>query len=160
MKIATTKNVNDPSKDEKIIQSNNIATVFLLRKDGGALLQLRDNKPGLREAGRWVPPGGGIELGESAEVAAQRELLEETEYDCDELHFLTSFEQQIEGWSPYKLSVFWGIYDGKQSVQCHEGQDLRFVKRQHAPQYKISTKLLYLWDQALKDAKSLLETSI
>ncbi len=100
--------------------------------------------------------GGGIEPDESLEVAAKRELLEETEYNCDELHLLTSFDHQLEGWSPYKLSVFWGIYDGKQSLQCHEGQDLRFVERQHAPQYDISTKLLSLWDQALKDAKYLL----
>ena len=142
---------------KKIIQSNNIAAVFLLRKDGAALLQLRDDKPGLRNASKWVPPGGAVEPGETLEAAAKRELREETGYCCHQLHWLTSFEDQVEGWPPYTLSIFLGFYDGVQPVHCHEGQDLRFVERQQASQYDIPLPLLPLWDQALKEAKIIVE---
>jgi len=144
---------NSESEDEKIIQSNNIAAVFLLKKDGAALLQLRDDKPGLRHPAKWVPPGGGVEAGETLEMAAKREFLEETDYDCHELYWLTSFKDQVAGWPPYTLSVFWGIYDGVQPVCCHEGQELKFVKRQHASQYDIPPRLLPLWDHAIESAK-------
>ena len=148
---------NFDAQNEKIIQSDNIAAVFLLRKDGAALLQLRDDKPGLREAGKWVPPGGGVESGETLEMAAKREFFEETDYDCHCLHWLTSFENKVEGWPPYTLSFFWQIYDGVQSFHCYEGQDLQFVKRQQASQYDIPLQLLPLWDQILKEAKITVE---
>jgi ADP-ribose pyrophosphatase YjhB (NUDIX family) len=139
--------------DRKITQSNNIAAVFLLRNDGAALLQLRDDKPSLRNAAKWVPPGGAVESCETLEMAAKRELREETDYDCHEIYWLTSFEDQVIGWPSYTLSVFWGPYDGVQPVHCHEGQDLRFVRRQQVSQYDIPSRLLPLWDQALKKAK-------
>ena len=39
------------------VGEDRVSTVFLLREDGSALLQLRDVKPGLRHSGMWVPPG-------------------------------------------------------------------------------------------------------
>ena len=57
-----------------------VGAVFLLRKDGAALLQLRDEKPGLRHAGKWVPPGGHAEDWEKIEDCASREFYEETNY--------------------------------------------------------------------------------
>ena len=63
-----------------------------------------------------------------------------------------SFEDEVEGWPPYTLTVFWGAYDGKQAVRCREGQDLRFVRREDAPRYDIPPQLLPLWDQALAKA--------
>ena len=54
--------------------------------DGAALLQHRDDKPELRRAGMWVPPGGGLDPGEPAEAGARREIREETGYLCGELH--------------------------------------------------------------------------
>jgi len=41
-----------------------VGGVVLLRDDNSALLQLRDNKPGLNAAGLWVFPGGHCEPGE------------------------------------------------------------------------------------------------
>lgn len=134
-------------------QSSNIAAVFLLRADGAALLQLRDDKPGLRNAAKWVPPGGGVEDCECLMEAAARELLEETEYTSRDLNWLVTFEDKVEGWLPYTLSVFWEIYDEAQTVCCHEGQDLQFVKRQRADLYDIPPQLLSLWDQALGQAE-------
>src|SRR5207244_7304545 len=58
-----------------------VAGVVLLRDDNSALLQLRDNKPGLNAAGLWVFPGGHCEPGESIEAGARREFREETGYE-------------------------------------------------------------------------------
>ncbi|PYM15194.1 MAG: hypothetical protein DME18_04840, partial [Verrucomicrobia bacterium] len=84
------------SRADSAVNLPNVAGVVLLRDDHAALLQLRDNKPGLRAAGRWVFPGGHCQSGESIEDCARREFLEETDYVCGELRPLTSFFDDTE----------------------------------------------------------------
>ena len=138
--------------DTPLQQRSPIAAVFLLRNDGAALLQLRDNKPGLRNAGMWVPPGGGLEENESQIECAYREFFEETAYRCTELIWLASIEDVVEGWPEYQLTIFWGFYDDQQHFRCQEGQDLKFVMREEADQYQVPKKLISLWDLALEEA--------
>ena len=133
-------------------QSSTIAAVFLFRDDGAALLQLRDNKPDLRNAGMWVPPGGGLEENESLIECAYREFFEETAYRCSELSWLASIEDLVEGWPEYHLTIYWGIYDEQQHFRCQEGQDLKFVMREEAEKYQVPKKIIPLWDLALEDA--------
>ena len=133
--------------------TDRIGAVILLREDGAALLQLRDNKEGLRNAGMWVPPGGHAEPGETIEMCAQREFLEETDYNCSNLHWLTDFEDSVEGWPPYQLTVFWACYDGVQRIHCNEGQALKFIRRDDASSYNIPLYLMNIWDMALRAAK-------
>lgn len=54
-----------------------VATVLLVDARGWVLLQLR-SQDAPASPGVWSLPGGGIELGETPEEAARRELLEET----------------------------------------------------------------------------------
>jgi len=133
--------------------SERVGAVILLRHDGAALLQLRDSKVGLRHAGMWVPPGGHAEPNETIEICARRELLEETDYDSSDLQWLTEFEDHVEGWPPYQLTVFWAFYDGIQPVRCREGQALEFIRREEADTYDIPTYLIHIWDMALSAAK-------
>jgi len=130
-----------------------IGAVILLRADGAALLQLRDFKEGLRNAGMWVPPGGHAEAGEAIEVCAKREMLEETDYNCADLQWLTELENHVEGWPPYRLTIFWAKYDGVQSICCREGQALKFIRREEADAYDIPPYLIRIWDMALSVAK-------
>lgn len=130
-----------------------VGAVILLRGDGAALLQLRDDKEGLRNAGMWVPPGGHAEPGETIETCARREFLEETEYYCSNLQWLTDLEDSIEGWPPYQITVFWAYYDGIQKTRCNEGQSLEFIKRKDASSYDIPLYLINIWDMALNAAK-------
>ncbi len=131
-------------------EKERVAALFLLRDDGALLMQHRDDKPGLRLANRWVPPGGHCEEYESAEDCVRREFLEETGYSCDELNFLVSFmDDNAEGFPPYPLAVFWARYDGVQSVKALEGQAMEFVERGRASAYEIPQYLIELWDRAI-----------
>jgi 8-oxo-dGTP pyrophosphatase MutT (NUDIX family) len=132
---------------------------MLLRRDGAALLQHRDNKPGLRNAGMWVPPGGHAEAGESMVDCARRELREETEYDGSDLRILLSFDDAIAGWPVYRLTIFWCWYDGIQPIACHEGQSLAFIERSTAANYPIPDYVIKAWDVALAAASATTETS-
>jgi 8-oxo-dGTP pyrophosphatase MutT (NUDIX family) len=130
-----------------------IAGVVLLRDDGAALLQHRDEKPGLPHAGLWVPPGGHREPGEPIEVCARREFEEETGYRLDQLEFLTRFlDENIPGAPPSSITIFWGRYDGVQTPACYEGQALEFVPRSRADALKVPRYLVDVWDRALAAA--------
>jgi len=59
-------------------------------RDGRALI-IRRGKDPLR--GRWVVPGGTVELGETLEEALVRELLEETGVRAEPLQLLTVFDR-------------------------------------------------------------------
>lgn len=134
-----------------------VAAVIVIRRDGAALLQHRDDKPNLRNSGMWVPPGGHGEAGESSIDCARRELREETEYDAAELRFLMAFKDAVEGWPEYQLTIFWCWYDEAQPVVCHEGQALAFINRSMAANYPIPVYLLNAWDAALAAAGSITE---
>lgn len=137
----------------KIVSRKTVVGVFLLREDGAALLQLRDNKPDLPRAGMWSLPGGHCEPGESIEMSARRELQEETGYACRELYPIADvadFEDRDDKMSgPHHLVVYWAPYDGKQPVECREGQTIRFVERGEASHYPIPAHLLPVWDRSL-----------
>jgi len=130
-----------------------VGAVILLRGDGAALLQLRDDKEGLRNAGMWAPPGGHAEPVETIEICAHREFLEETDYNCSNLQLLTDFEDSIAGWPTYRLTIFWDFYDGVQKTCCKEGQSLEFIRREDANSYSIPIYLLNFWDMAIIAAK-------
>lgn len=132
-----------------------VGAVMLLRDDGAALLQLRDAKPGLRNAGLWVPPGGHAEPGEAIEACARREFHEETDYRCGQLQWLCTFEDRVEGFPPYTLTVFWSRYDGRQRVVCREGQALEFVRREEAEGRAMPQYLRQLWNDAYTQACNL-----
>ena len=127
-------------------------SVFVLRDDGAALLQHRDDKPELRYPGMWGPPGGHAEAGESMVECARRELREETEYDCPDLRYLLVLDDVIEGHPPYRITMFWCRYDGIQPIVCHEGQAVTFIKRSEAKKLPMPVFICDAWDAALAAA--------
>ncbi|HJS59575.1 MAG TPA: NUDIX hydrolase [Vicinamibacteria bacterium] len=61
--------------------------------DAGRVLLIKRGKPPLY--GRWVVPGGTVELGESLEQALVREVREETGLEVRPRAFLTAFERIV-----------------------------------------------------------------
>ncbi len=78
--------------------------VVVLRED--AVLLVRRGKP--PNIGSWTLPGGAQEIGETAEAAARRELLEETGVAVGPLHFaavVDSIRRDDEGRVQYHYTI-------------------------------------------------------
>lgn len=133
------------------VECRQICGVVLLRGDGAALLQLRDDIPGINDPGLWCFPGGHLEPDERHENGARREFLEETRYCCGELHRLVAFPARAIGYSQdFEVTFYWCRFDGKQSFVCGEGQDLRFVARADGDDLPRRDYLTQVWDLALR----------
>ena len=129
-----------------------VCGVVLLRQDGAALLQFRDNKPHIEDPGIWVFPGGHIELGETPEAGARREFFEETMYHCGDLRELVRYSSRDLGYNAdYPVIFFWALFDGAQEIQCREGQEVRFVPRNSALELPRRSYLVDVWDLALSE---------
>ena len=121
-----------------------VVGVVLLRDDGAALLQHRDDIETISDPGLWVFPGGHVEPGEAPEAGAAREFEEETCYRCARLHFVTRFSVPED-----ELFFFWDTYDGRQAVECREGQALQFVSREDVKKLPHQNYLPRVWDLAV-----------
>jgi 8-oxo-dGTP pyrophosphatase MutT (NUDIX family) len=131
-----------------------VGGVVLLRQDGAALMQLRDNKPNLNAAGQWVFPGGHCEDQEECCDCARREFLEETGYDCSGLNPLTEFHYiSPEGGREYWFSFWWACYDGFTPVYCYEGQEVRFIRPNEIDDKLMPEFVLPVWELALQALK-------
>ena len=120
-----------------------VVGVVLLRDDGAALLQHRDEIETISDPGLWVFPGGHVEPGEAPDAGAAREFEEETCYRCAPLHLLTRFLVP-EG----ELLFFWDTYDGRQPIECREGQALQFIPREEVEKLPRQNYLTRVWDLA------------
>ena len=130
--------------------TNAVCGVVLLRDDGAALLQLRDDKPGIQDPGIWVFPGGHTEPGEAPEEGARREFLEETCYRCGDLRPVTVYSSRELAYSgEYDIFFFWSTFDGRQPIECREGQALRFVGRDDVSLLATRDYLPRVWDMAI-----------
>ncbi len=105
--------------------------VILVKEDGSVLAQLRDNNPKIFNPNVWATCGGGMTEGEdpSLQAAASRELLEETGYviSPEQLRFLSNDEVTLESGLIIEHNYYYAPYDGKQEIQCFEGQEIRFL---------------------------------
>ena len=120
----------------------------MLRDDGAALLQHRDNIPTISDPGLWVFPGGHLEWDETLRDGAIREMEEETCYRCHNLQPLTRV-----AFDDGELMFFWESYDARQRVECREGQGLEFVDREKVKSLPKQPYLAAVFDLALAAQK-------
>jgi 8-oxo-dGTP pyrophosphatase MutT (NUDIX family) len=125
---------------------NLICAVVLLDSSNNALLQLRDEKPGLNASGLWVFPGGHKEPDEDIWTCAKREFFEETNYHCTNLRWLMQIDDSFLSHTPLNLHIFWDRYDGNSSYICQEGQALEFISREQALDIAVPEYLVAIWD--------------
>lgn len=130
---------------------DSISAVFLIKRNGALLLQLRDDNPAIHRPGCWVIPGGHRRLGESNLECARREFLEETLYNCNYLHYIDTV-LDTAGDYRYWLHMYWELYDEKQKIECMEGQKLTFVDRADGDDYLKIDLLMTYWDLVIKSA--------
>jgi 8-oxo-dGTP pyrophosphatase MutT (NUDIX family) len=130
--------------------ASTVCGVIVLRPDGAALLQHRDDIPTINDPGLWVIPGGHVEPGETVMEAAVREVEEETCYRSARPRLLADFHATELGYAGnFRMVFFWDDYDGVQPIECREGQDARFVRREDAPILPSRDYLTRIWDLAM-----------
>jgi 8-oxo-dGTP diphosphatase len=114
--------------------------------DGGVVLIQRSIEPGY---GKWTFPGGFVERGERAEVAAERETLEETgvEIEVKGLIGLYSYEGQIPA-----IAAFAARMVGGEPAPLDEVMSVKRFPRDALPWPDLAFPST---EQALKDYLSL-----
>ncbi|WP_174504243.1 NUDIX hydrolase [Acidiphilium sp. C61] len=112
--------------------------VVLLRGDEVLLIR-RGRKPAL---GAWSLPGGGQELGETAEAAARRELREETGLEAGPLVLAAHVDsihrdaaQRIE--FHYTILDFAGLYQGGEAVAGDDVTDIAWARAAEFDRYEL-----------------------
>lgn len=124
------------------------ATVGVIDDQGRLLLQLRPN-------GMWGLPGGLLELGESAEEAARREVYEETGVEVGELKLVEVFSgkqyfvELPNGDQFYPVTIVYISRDIKNSeikIDGVESLDAQFFNLQELPE-QISPLIMKLIKQ-------------
>lgn len=112
------------------------ALVLIFNKDKQVLLQLRSDNES------WGLPGGTMELGESFEESATREVYEETNLEIQNLKFITNFSGKDyhmvypNGDQAYTVTVLFESeeYEGELSADIKETQNLKFFDIDKLPQ--------------------------
>lgn len=112
------------------------ACVLVLNEQNQLLLQHRTDN------GYWSYPGGSLELGESFEACAKREVFEETGLLCKELTFFTTASgEHMHYVYPNKDEVYIAEvvyicreYEGELRVQEEEASEQYFFDLAHLPE--------------------------
>ncbi|WBL37201.1 NUDIX hydrolase [Tepidiforma flava] len=104
------------------------SAVFLVAPDGSILLQQRDDDVPPAGIGRWTPPGGGREPGESPLETARREFEEETGVRLQRLRYIeTVTTAQVPDLLPSCLHLF--VADDpvpRAAIEVREGLDFQY----------------------------------
>ena len=130
-----------------INNTKTVCAVVLLNRKDEALLQLRDKKDGLSASGLLVFPGGHLDQNESLIDCAKREFLEETGYQCENLKYLLSIEDNFISKETKTLHIYYESYDFKKKYSCLEGVSLDFFSKEKA--LKMPLYLIHIWDLAI-----------
>lgn len=122
------------------------ATVAVI-KDKQILLNLRSDTK------TWGIPGGSLEVGETLEETAKRELKEETNLDCDNFTLLNVFSgndfyfKYPNGDELYSVIALYLADDFKGSLKITDDEsiDLSFFSKSELPNLESRAKLIIDW---------------
>jgi 8-oxo-dGTP diphosphatase len=118
---------------QTIPQHKRVVGAVLLDAEGRVLLQLRDDKPGLRYPNFWTFFGGAVEDGEAPDEAIQRELAEELDLGDLPMRFWMAYQcpaRTIPGLVVTTNFVYIGqMTRPLESLILREGQAMRYFSR-------------------------------
>jgi 8-oxo-dGTP pyrophosphatase MutT (NUDIX family) len=129
------------------------AGVVVVNKKGEVLMQHRDNKPTTFWPDYWCYPGGSVEINENFELAAKKELEEETNYITNILYPLVEENYKRTDGEVVRRHIFWTIYDEKQEIKCNEGSEMKFLKLEELKNKKLLPGQKRLCFLAVEQAK-------
>ncbi len=118
------------------------AIVIVLNEKGEVLLQQRTEP-----FGKWGLPGGLMELGESPEETAEREVFEETGLRVKNLRLINVFSGKDYFTKLANGDIFQSVtvayythdYDGSVTNNQEEGLDLQFFAIDYLPEYMVGS---------------------
>ncbi len=102
--------------------------------------------------GKWICPGGELELGETIEEGIKREVKEETQLDIDLVTLLYPFDRVVKENGDVSLHVIYIDYLARVTGgELKPGSDIgeaRWVDKKHIPE---------IWEELHDDTKRLLQ---
>jgi mutator protein MutT len=123
----------------------------------GKVLLIRRGKEPLR--GRWVVPGGTVELGETLEQALVREMKEETDLVIAPVEMLTIFEriQRDDGEVSYHYVIvdYLCRYEGGEARAGSDAEALAWAGRDELLHYDLPAKAFEVIEQAFERVETL-----
>ena len=119
---------------------------------GGKVLLIRRGKPPLY--GRWVVPGGTVELGEGLEQALVREMREETGLAVEPVELLTAFDRiEREGERVvyhYVIVDYLCRYLSGEARAASDALDVAWAAPEELAGFDLPPKALEVVEQALR----------
>ncbi len=121
-------------------------SIILENSEGEVLLLLRDNKSTPTFPNHWTLISGKVEAGETPEMAAYRELAEETGLKAD-LSLWRRYDREHPLFIVDQYIYTGKVHTSQESLILGEGQDLQFVR----PSEIMYMKIGYGFDALLKE---------
>jgi 8-oxo-dGTP diphosphatase len=111
--------------------------MLLIVTDGGLLMHLRDDKPGIAHPGCWAGFGGAVEDGETVEEALHREVAEETGLVITDPVFLTdALDHEGDG---RLVSLFYVLSEYEpDDINLTEGAGVGVYRIEDLPSLKVT----------------------
>jgi 8-oxo-dGTP pyrophosphatase MutT (NUDIX family)/ketosteroid isomerase-like protein len=113
------------------------AMLLIVTDDGGLLLHLRDDKPGIPNPGCWAGFGGAVEEGETVEDAVRREVREETGLRIADPVFLTeAVDHEGDGRTVSLFYIVGGV--APDDIDLREGAGVGVHRVEDLPGLKVT----------------------
>lgn len=111
-----------------------VAVAVIINKQGQILISKRSASQ--HQGNKWEFPGGKLEKGETAQQALRREINEELGIEITSSEYLIDITHNYQNDRKVFLEVF-KVTNWLGKPQGHEGQPIRWVKRDELSQYQF-----------------------